>query len=335
MASEIAIVIEGVDRFTPVFDQLERAFESAQSGGALAAGGLDGLADSAAGLSARLGATADAMYGFSNQAEGDLSRLADSQAAAWERMGQQQDAASTALGDRLLALQASWDARRLVQEQSANGRIEQERLAHLGRMAEMAARAGSQALSFQAASLDAQLSAYRTFHGSLLALAESQGQAMAGTAKALAVAQALIETYLAANEALAQVPYPLNFLAAAAVTAQGLANVQRIQQVNVAHGGLDSVPADATFLLRQGERVLAPRQNQDLTEYLRAQTANPSATPVVQNVTVHVLENATSAQAIMAMDPSQMRQIVAERIIPAFDELARLGIRPRSIGSNT
>jgi hypothetical protein len=162
---------------------------------------------------------------------------------------------------------------------------------------------------------------------------------MAQTAKALATAQALIDTYLAANAALAQVPYPLNFLAAAAVTAQGLANVQRIQQVNVAHGGLERVPEDATFLLKQGERVIAPQQNRDLTAFLAAQPAQPSQPPqagmTVQQLTVHVLENAASAQALLAMDRAELRQVVAERIIPALDELARLGIRPRFVESNT
>lgn len=36
-----------------------------------------------------------------------------------------------------------------------------------------------------------------------------------------------------------------------------------------AHGGLDYVPAESTFLLQKGERVLSPRQNEDLTEFLR------------------------------------------------------------------
>ena len=135
---------------------------------------------------------------------------------------------------------------------------------------------------------------------------------------------------------LAQVPYPLNFLAAAAVTALGLANVQRIQQVSVAHGGLASVPEDATFLLKQGERVVSPQQNRDLTDFLRAQPAAAGAgNMTVQNLTVHVLENATTAQALLTMDRAELRRVVAERISPALDERARLGIRPRFVESNT
>jgi hypothetical protein len=181
-----------------------------------------------------------------------------------------------------------------------------------------------------------RLAKFVVFMESLQNLARSQGQAMAQTAKTLAVAQALIDTYLAATSALARVPYPLNFLVAAAVTAQGLANVERIRQVNVAHGGLTSVPDDATFLLNQGERVVSAQQNRDLTDFLRTQPGAAGADHMtVQNLTVHVLENATSAQALLTMDRAELRRVVAERIIPALDELARLGIRPRFVESNT
>jgi hypothetical protein len=36
----------------------------------------------------------------------------------------------------------------------------------------------------------------------------------------------------------------------------------------VAHGGLDFVPKEQTFLLDRGERVVSPEQNRDLTDFL-------------------------------------------------------------------
>ena len=36
----------------------------------------------------------------------------------------------------------------------------------------------------------------------------------------------------------------------------------------VAHGGMDYIPSESTFLLDKGERVLSPRQNKDLTSFL-------------------------------------------------------------------
>lgn len=302
MPTDIAIVIEGVDRFSPVFVQLDAA----------------------------LGRAAESLGAMAQRQGESLGGLAEQGAQA-----------AQALGERLLAAQTAADERRLAQERQANERLRLERAAHLARLAELEQQGAEQAAAVEAAALATRLAAYRAFTRSLQALALSQGRALAQAAKALAVAQALMDTYLAANAALAQVPYPLNFLAAAAVTAQGLANVQRIQQVGIAHGGLERVPEDATFLLRQGERVLSPAQNRDLTGFLRdwreGGTAAPAPAPgmSVQNLTVHVLENATSAQALLEMDRAALRRVVAERVIPALDELARLGIRPRFVESNT
>ena len=36
----------------------------------------------------------------------------------------------------------------------------------------------------------------------------------------------------------------------------------------IAHGGLENVPADSTFLLKKGERVLSPSQNKDLERFM-------------------------------------------------------------------
>ncbi|MCD8556018.1 MAG: hypothetical protein LRY59_05225 [Bacteroides graminisolvens] len=36
----------------------------------------------------------------------------------------------------------------------------------------------------------------------------------------------------------------------------------------IAHGGMDYIPQESTFLLQKGERVLSPNQNRDLTNYL-------------------------------------------------------------------
>jgi hypothetical protein len=168
---------------------------------------------------------------------------------------------------------------------------------------------------------------YRTFFEQLAELAASQGRAMAGTGKTLAIAAALIDTYRAANAALASVPYPLNFAAAALVLAEGLANVQKIRQVNVAHGGMQEVPEDSTFLLQRGERVLSAPQNRDLTRFLEG-GGSAGGSVTVQNLEIHLLENATAGQALLTMSRAEWRHVVTEKLIPALNELAALGIRP-------
>ena len=89
-------------------------------------------------------------------------------------------------------------------------------------------------------------------------------------------------------------------------------------------------------MLQRGERVLSPNQNRDLTRFLTTgETQSEGGKAVIENVTIHVLENATSAEALLSMDRSDLRQVLMERIIPALDELAALGIRPKFVDHNT
>lgn len=59
--------------------------------------------------------------------------------------------------------------------------------------------------------------------------------------KSLSIAQAIIDTYTAANTALKSAPPPFNFLAAAGVTAAGIANVNAIKSTQVPTSASQSV----------------------------------------------------------------------------------------------
>ena len=76
--------------------------------------------------------------------------------------------------------------------------------------------------------VNAQLEAFSGLAGGL--------QALAGESKELAIAQAIIDTYVGANKAFAQ-GGTLGFVSAAAVIASGLANVKTIMQQDVGGGG--------------------------------------------------------------------------------------------------
>ena len=92
-----------------------------------------------------------------------------------------------------------------------------------------------------------------------------------------------------------------------------------------AHGGLEYVPRETTYLLDEGERVLSPNQNRDLTDFL----ARGGGGGTVINVEkISVLENATSFDALMQMTPAQLREVTAGKIIEALNQLDRQGIRP-------
>ncbi|MFW1765921.1 tape measure protein [Acinetobacter bereziniae] len=90
------------------------------------------------------------------------------------------------------------------------------------------------------------------------------------TQQAIAIAQAVISTELASTKALELGPI-LGVPAAALVRGLGYASVGLIAAQTIqgmAHNGIDNIPREGTWLLDGGERVLNPKQNQDLTNYL-------------------------------------------------------------------
>lgn len=119
--------------------------------------------------------------------------------------------------------------------------------------------------------------------------------------KQAAVAQAIINTFLSASMAMAQLGPILGTAVAAAAVAAGLVNVQHIesQQFNggQADQGMDSVPSNLSgksFILSAGEAVIQPEANKDLREFLASQkqggsngTQGRSGTPVVVQLTVN------------------------------------------------
>ena len=120
-------------------------------------------------------------------------------------------------------------------------------------------------------------------------------------------------------------PYVAAFNLATAIT--GASSAATIGQgmgatIGAAHGGMEDVPSEGTFLLNKGERVLSPQQNRDLTDFLEA---GASGGVVVQqlNITIAVPDS----QALIGMDRNDWRNIVARNVIPALDALDRMGVR--------
>lgn len=69
-------------------------------------------------------------------------------------------------------------------------------------------------------------------------LSTAHNKTLATIGKAAAIGVATIDTYAAANKALASAPPPFNFALAAAVVAAGIANVAKISGVRMAQGGI-------------------------------------------------------------------------------------------------
>src|SRR5690606_6560791 len=105
--------------------------------------------------------------------------------------------------------------------------------------------------------------------------------------KRAAIAQATINTFMSATaafNAMAGIPFVgpvLGAIAAAAAVAAGMANIQKISaqkfDAGQADEGMDSIPqslAGKSFVLSQGERVVQPSANKELTAFLAKEKMN-------------------------------------------------------------
>lgn len=117
--------------------------------------------------------------------------------------------------------------------------------------------------------------------------------------KAFAVQKALMnieETYSNTFNAVSAIPLIGPYIAmpmAIAASAMQVASAAGIQGMSapsvsgIAHGGLDYVPKESTYLLDKGERVLSPNQNSDLTKFMNNGSANG-------NVQVNIINNSSA-----------------------------------------
>ncbi len=131
------------------------------------------------------------------------------------------------------------------------------------------------------------------------------GKTMFAAQKGAAIAQATIDTYAAANKALASAPAPMNYALAAGAVARGIANVAQIKSTSLdgmAHDGIDNIPREGTWLLQKGERVVDDRTNGDLKEFLSNQKSGESSVaPIEVHAPLQISGNVNSADK-MVMD---------------------------------
>ncbi len=95
------------------------------------------------------------------------------------------------------------------------------------------------------------------------------------------------------------------------------------QKPPAAHGGLDYVPKEQTYLLDRGERVISPNQNKDLTDFLKSGTGG-------LNVQGDIVVEVNAAAPIDELSKDDWRDMVEENLIPAINDLAQSGIKIRT-----
>lgn len=109
----------------------------------------------------------------------------------------------------------------------------------------------------------------------------------------ISMAQAVINTEVAATKAMAEGGYIAGIPMSTAIRALGYASVGLIAGQTIAgmaHDGIDNIPREGTWLLDRGERVVDRRTNSDLKDYL-ADRNNGRGQPVVN---VHTLPGTTA-----------------------------------------
>ena len=134
---------------------------------------------------------------------------------------------------------------------------------------------------------------------------------------------------------MAAAPFPVN-LTAPAVAAAGMAQAASLFAAGaaqgkalggIAHGGLDYVPKESTYLLDKGERVLSPNQNRDLTQFINGGGGNSL---VVENMSISVFENITSPDALRGMTDEEIGEEIATHIVRGLDYLSDRGVVPKA-----
>jgi len=122
--------------------------------------------------------------------------------------------------------------------------------------------------------------------GALQSLGASGSKKMFAIAKAAKIGQAIMNTYTAATNALANIPPPFNIPAAALITANGLSQVAQIKaQQPQFHDGISTVPREGSYLLEGGERVLDSRLNGDLKNFISQDNSQTNSGDINFNVT--------------------------------------------------
>ena len=137
-------------------------------------------------------------------------------------------------------------------------------------------RAKIEEIEVNRASYEAQYDMIQTGLGAISDIYEKSGEDHKRAQKniflveqALAFAMNIVNTQAAMSKASAMDPTGILSSKELAMGIARGASIAATTVAGVAHGGLDSVPSESTFLLQKGERVIQPKANQDLTSFLK------------------------------------------------------------------
>lgn len=164
--------------------------------------------------------------------------------------------------------------------------------------------------------MNTSLAIGQDFAGSLMGLvsqSSSTYKRLFALQRSFAIGEAIMNMWKSGSKAYAETTGNVWVKAAAAaqaVAAQGqfVALLKSVAPVGMAHSGIDNIPQEGTWLLDKGERVLSPRQNADLTQFLQNQNRAESG----QNIVINVVVNADNSSSVESNE--QFGQAMGEAI---------------------
>jgi tape measure domain-containing protein len=171
------------------------------------------------------------------------------------------------------------------------------------RAAEIVKEDNAQLVKLEQVKKQQVLDANARLFGGLAAIARSGGRKTLGIFKTLATAQAIMSTYAAINKTLADPSlfFPANVITAAAIGAQGFANVINIQQQGFEQGGI--VPGtsftgdNVTARVNSGEMILNRQQQSQLFEMANGRGQTLQQSTVVNQPIIIELDNEAVGRA--------------------------------------
>lgn len=197
-----------------------------------------------------------------------------------------------------LKAKGAWTAEIEAEAQTA---LEEQEQAHQDRIKQIRDQAEADEIKRR----QIQLAGAESLFDSLGDLTEAFGEKNSRLRKAFLIAEkaaAIASATLSIEKgiaAAAELKFPANLVAMGTVAAETAGILTNIKGVNIAHGGMDYVPEESTYLLDKGERVLSPKQNTDLTAYLSGARSDKSMRIEVINTMAGV---PIAAQAEMGDD---------------------------------
>lgn len=141
----------------------------------------------------------------------------------------------------------------------------------------------------------------------------------------VSMAQAMINTEVAATKAMAEGGYVAGIPMATAIRALGYTSVGLIAAQTIsgmAHNGIDNIPSEGTWLLDGGERVLNPQQNKDLTNYLANQSSGGGGDVSIQ---VYITDSGVNTSGGNTQDQKQLGQLIGNTVRAVIRQEQRQG----------